>query len=318
MDAHSKHSAPGAGRPGRCSRQLAGAPRCDGSEQRADDPSRTHRPSHRRPGHPMIAGLSGSLLSHEGVADHARLVATDDEVAMPRRRLQAWITAVLRTMGPASSARAVYDRVAVPLFSELGFRTILTRADTDASPARRTARRRIASRGRPGHGLGARTRSGVARRRAARHREGRPLVPLRQRSRRARVRLAPNLLPAIRPVRSRGDDRASRQLQVVLASVAGNCILDRPFRGWTGRFEFPRNTGATSGFRFNAACTTRSSDSSRRSRVLTAVAPCRQQTFSSMSRSPFFTASCSCCSPRPVDWSPNGTRRTETATRSSR
>ena len=51
---------------------------------------------------------------------------------MPRRRLQTWIGAVLRTMGPASSARAVYDRVAVPLFSELGFRTILTRADTDA------------------------------------------------------------------------------------------------------------------------------------------------------------------------------------------
>ena len=80
----------------------------------------------------MIDGLSGSLLSHEGVADDAQLVATDDETAMPRRRLQTWFRAVLRTMGPASSARAVYDRVAVPLFSELGFRTILTRADTDA------------------------------------------------------------------------------------------------------------------------------------------------------------------------------------------
>ena len=90
------------------------------------------RPSHPPPGHPMIAGLSGSLLSHEGVADDPQLVATDDEAAMPRRRLQTWIGAVLRTMGPASSARAVYDRVAVPLFSELGFRTILTRADTDA------------------------------------------------------------------------------------------------------------------------------------------------------------------------------------------
>ena len=80
----------------------------------------------------MIAGLSGSLLSHEGVADDAQFVGREDETAMPRRRLQAWITAVLRTMGPASGARAVYDRVAVPLFSELGFRTILTPADTDA------------------------------------------------------------------------------------------------------------------------------------------------------------------------------------------
>jgi hypothetical protein len=78
----------------------------------------------------MIAGLSGSLLSHEGLASHARLLATDTEVAIPQRRLHAWMTAVLRTMGPASSARAVYDRVAVPLFSELGFRTILTRTDT--------------------------------------------------------------------------------------------------------------------------------------------------------------------------------------------
>ena len=78
----------------------------------------------------MIAGLSGSLLSHEGVAGHARPAATDPEVAVPRRRLHAWIAAVLRTMGPASSARAVCDRVAVPLFSELGFRTILTRTDT--------------------------------------------------------------------------------------------------------------------------------------------------------------------------------------------
>src|SRR3954453_13387148 len=78
----------------------------------------------------MIAGLSGSLLSHEGVAGHARPARTDPEVAVPRRRLQSWMTAVVRTMGPASSARAVYDRVAIPLISELGFRTILTRTDT--------------------------------------------------------------------------------------------------------------------------------------------------------------------------------------------
>ena len=119
-----------AAREGDAADQPAGAHRCHGAEQHARDQGRTRGSSHRAPGHPMIAGLSGSLLSHEGVAGHARPAATDPEVAVPRRRLHAWIAAVLRTMGPASSARAVCDRVAVPLFSELGFRTILTRTDT--------------------------------------------------------------------------------------------------------------------------------------------------------------------------------------------
>ncbi|MEN3339197.1 MAG: hypothetical protein V7647_2873 [Acidobacteriota bacterium] len=78
----------------------------------------------------MIPGLSGSLLSHEALADPRELGAVESDSAPARRRLQAWHAAVAREMGPASSARAVYDRVAVPLFSELGFRLSLTLSDT--------------------------------------------------------------------------------------------------------------------------------------------------------------------------------------------
>lgn len=74
----------------------------------------------------MIVGFSGSLLSQEALADHPHLTASESESAPTRRRLQAWRTTVMRDMGPASSARDVFDRVAVPLFSELGFRLILT------------------------------------------------------------------------------------------------------------------------------------------------------------------------------------------------
>jgi hypothetical protein len=69
----------------------------------------------------MIAGLSGSLLSHDAV----RAVVTAAGcagAAEAHRQVSAWHAVVLREMGPASSARAVFDRVAVPLCRALGFR----------------------------------------------------------------------------------------------------------------------------------------------------------------------------------------------------
>jgi hypothetical protein len=72
----------------------------------------------------MIPGLSGSLLSHDALSGSSSLHVPehDARLAPVRRRLRAWHTAILREMGPASGARVVYDRVAVPLASELGFR----------------------------------------------------------------------------------------------------------------------------------------------------------------------------------------------------
>jgi hypothetical protein len=69
----------------------------------------------------MIAGFSGSLLSHDAVA---AIIAAEGcpGAAEAQRRLRAWHALVVREMGPASAARAVFDRVAVPLCGVLGFR----------------------------------------------------------------------------------------------------------------------------------------------------------------------------------------------------
>ena len=74
----------------------------------------------------MIPGLSGSLLSHEALAagDGLRLVH-DEQVAATHRRLRAWHSSVVRDMGPACGARAVFDRVGAPLGAALGFRVTL-------------------------------------------------------------------------------------------------------------------------------------------------------------------------------------------------
>ena len=69
----------------------------------------------------MIAGLSGSLLSHDALAGAVRSASPPD-VADTHRRVRAWHAAVMREMGPASSARAVFDRIAVRLSTALGFR----------------------------------------------------------------------------------------------------------------------------------------------------------------------------------------------------
>jgi hypothetical protein len=69
----------------------------------------------------MIPGLSGSLLSHDAVAG-AIDTTSHSSTADVHRRVRAWHAAVASEMGPASSARAVFDRIAVPLGAALGFR----------------------------------------------------------------------------------------------------------------------------------------------------------------------------------------------------
>jgi hypothetical protein len=76
----------------------------------------------------MIAGLSGSLLSHDALPA-AVPAASDDQCAAARRRLRAWHAALTAEMGPACSARAVFDRVAAPLTAALGFRITLFGGD---------------------------------------------------------------------------------------------------------------------------------------------------------------------------------------------
>ena len=69
----------------------------------------------------MIPGLSGSLLSHEALEAAIESLGGAPPAAT-YRRLQAWHTVVAQETGPASSARAVFDRIAVPLSNALGFR----------------------------------------------------------------------------------------------------------------------------------------------------------------------------------------------------
>ncbi len=70
----------------------------------------------------MIAGLSGSLLSHEALTDAiGRTNILDPEAARTRRSLMAWHAGISRELGPSTTARTVFDRVAEPLLTELGF-----------------------------------------------------------------------------------------------------------------------------------------------------------------------------------------------------
>jgi hypothetical protein len=73
----------------------------------------------------VIAGMSGSLLSHDAVE---RLIATRQEPALwpekwtsRQRRLRAWHADLRTRLGPSAGPRVVFDLVAAPLASELGF-----------------------------------------------------------------------------------------------------------------------------------------------------------------------------------------------------
>jgi N-6 DNA Methylase/Eco57I restriction-modification methylase len=92
----------------------------------------------------MIPGLRGSLLSEDAlehvVPDALRGRLGEAERAKARRRLRAWHTSLRRVLGPASASRTIFDRLAVPLFSHLGYRaccdSTVPVASSEQSPAR--------------------------------------------------------------------------------------------------------------------------------------------------------------------------------------
>ena len=73
----------------------------------------------------MIVGLSGSLLSHDALAQIAFAPRDDGKRRqIAHRRMTAWHTALRLQIGPSAAAREVFDRMAVPLVSQLGYRVI--------------------------------------------------------------------------------------------------------------------------------------------------------------------------------------------------
>ncbi len=72
----------------------------------------------------MISGLSGSLLSHDAMTSALDTTRTQIPSATSRW-FQNWYDRVIRDLGPASSARTVYDRVAEPLAGALGLRSVV-------------------------------------------------------------------------------------------------------------------------------------------------------------------------------------------------
>src|SRR5262249_26294492 len=110
-----------------------------GARRRTRGPDR-HRsvrsaPHLRRRSRTMIPGLTGSLLSHDALARAipealGRELDQSGSGAAQRRMLPVHAEATT-TLGPASSARAVFDRVAAPFAAELGFRVSLCPSDRD-------------------------------------------------------------------------------------------------------------------------------------------------------------------------------------------
>ena len=83
----------------------------------------------------MILGLSGTLLSHEALE---RLLRDDGSAFGDRGesrarcgRLRAWHLPLRYELGPVSAARTIFDRLAAPLFEELGYRVIPSGGATD-------------------------------------------------------------------------------------------------------------------------------------------------------------------------------------------
>ena len=76
----------------------------------------------------MIAGLSGTLLSHEALENalhgNDSLFVDSARARAERTRMRAWHVALRSRLGPASGARTILDRIAVPLFSQLGYRVL--------------------------------------------------------------------------------------------------------------------------------------------------------------------------------------------------
>ncbi|MBA3231205.1 MAG: N-6 DNA methylase [Acidobacteria bacterium] len=97
----------------------------------------------------MIPGLSGSLLSHDALLEWltTRSKPAGRSLESARARLSSALAPGWREMGPAHGARAVFDRIAVPLAGALGLRLTLSGGDQpgvllaviEAAGARRAA-----------------------------------------------------------------------------------------------------------------------------------------------------------------------------------
>jgi hypothetical protein len=83
----------------------------------------------------MIAGISGSLVSHDVLAQIVPRVLhglLDEEGRAPaRHQLRAWHLPLRAQLGPASALRAIFDRLAEPMFAGLGYRVVPAGATDD-------------------------------------------------------------------------------------------------------------------------------------------------------------------------------------------
>jgi len=82
----------------------------------------------------MIPGLSGSLLSHDGL-NGALEALRQGLPPVDRGWFRKWQREVRSEMGPACTARHVFDRVAAPLANQLGFRIVPIHKTTISSTA---------------------------------------------------------------------------------------------------------------------------------------------------------------------------------------
>ena len=73
----------------------------------------------------MIAGLSGSLLSHDAMSGELENMCRG-RISPHSRWFHRWHEQTTRQSGPSCSARQVYDRVAAPLATALGFHIVPT------------------------------------------------------------------------------------------------------------------------------------------------------------------------------------------------
>ena len=74
----------------------------------------------------MIAGLSGSMLSHDALRAHGYTGSVGEAGLVTRRFLGGWHGVIARTAGPTWTARKVFDEVAGPFCEALGFHPVPT------------------------------------------------------------------------------------------------------------------------------------------------------------------------------------------------
>ena len=83
----------------------------------------------------MIPGLSGSLLSHDALEAAGLADPESGEAIAVHRSLLKWHATLSRMAGPAWPARKVFDEVAAPLCTALGFHVVPARSGATAVDA---------------------------------------------------------------------------------------------------------------------------------------------------------------------------------------